>query len=44
MVGVGMGLMNGLQALLKRWSETCPEMLHPKRSHRHGDLGFRAGE
>jgi putative methyltransferase len=33
-----------LQALLKRWSLTCPEKLHPKRSHRLGDLGFRAGE
>lgn len=33
-----------VQALLKRWSETCPEKLHPKQSHRLGDLGFRAGE
>jgi hypothetical protein len=32
------------QALLKRWSEQCPEKLHPRRSHRLGDLGFKAGE
>jgi hypothetical protein len=32
------------QALLKRWSEHCPEKIHPKRTHRLGSLGFRAGE
>ncbi|KAF1830443.1 hypothetical protein BDW02DRAFT_650637 [Decorospora gaudefroyi] len=31
------------EALLKRWTETCPEKIHPKRSHRLGDLGFTAG-
>ncbi|KAL6705608.1 hypothetical protein ACN47E_006555 [Coniothyrium glycines] len=31
------------EALLKRWAETCPEKIHPNRSHRHGDLGFKAG-
>jgi hypothetical protein len=33
-----------LQALLNRWSKTCPEKLHPRRSHRFGHLGFQAGE
>ncbi|KAH7066617.1 hypothetical protein BKA63DRAFT_582788 [Paraphoma chrysanthemicola] len=28
----------------ERWSEACPEKLHPKRSHRLGALGFRAGD
>jgi hypothetical protein len=32
------------QALLKRWSENCPENLHPSQSHRLGNLGFRPGE
>ncbi|KAF2683819.1 hypothetical protein K458DRAFT_478168 [Lentithecium fluviatile CBS 122367] len=32
------------QALIKRWQITCPDRIAPKRSHRHGDLGFRAGE
>ncbi|KAH4913535.1 hypothetical protein HBH70_115680 [Parastagonospora nodorum] len=32
------------EALLKRWSEQCPERLHPKVSHRLGDLGFRPGD
>ncbi|KAI4623296.1 hypothetical protein J4E83_004689 [Alternaria metachromatica] len=31
------------EALLKRWAETCPEKIHPKRSHKLGDLGFVAG-
>ncbi|EMD94822.1 hypothetical protein COCHEDRAFT_1191617 [Bipolaris maydis C5] len=31
------------QALLKRWAKTCPQNIHPKRSHRLGDLGFVAG-
>ncbi|KAF1844198.1 uncharacterized protein K460DRAFT_160168 [Cucurbitaria berberidis CBS 394.84] len=31
------------EALLKRWAKTCPAKLHPKLSHRHGNLGFRAG-
>ncbi|KAF2740588.1 hypothetical protein EJ04DRAFT_558586 [Polyplosphaeria fusca] len=31
-------------ALLARWRTTCPEMLMPARSHRHGDLGFKAGD
>ncbi|PSN75021.1 hypothetical protein BS50DRAFT_643633 [Corynespora cassiicola Philippines] len=30
-------------ALIKRWQSHCPEKLAPKRSHRHGDLGFSAG-
>ncbi|EMD58764.1 hypothetical protein COCSADRAFT_58043, partial [Bipolaris sorokiniana ND90Pr] len=30
-------------ALLKRWAKTCPQNIHPKRSHRLGDLGFVAG-
>jgi hypothetical protein len=29
--------------LLKRWAETCPEKIHPRRSHKLGDLGFVAG-
>ncbi|UPX16714.1 uncharacterized protein EKO05_0007102 [Ascochyta rabiei] len=32
------------QALLKRWSEHCPEKIHPSVAHRHGDLGFKAGD
>ncbi|KAF2026253.1 hypothetical protein EK21DRAFT_74691 [Setomelanomma holmii] len=32
------------QTLLKRWSETCPEKIHRKRSHRLGALGFKAGD
>ncbi|KAF1914729.1 hypothetical protein BDU57DRAFT_479091 [Ampelomyces quisqualis] len=32
------------EALLKRWSNTCPDKLHPRRSHRLGDLGFRPGD
>ncbi|CAN9097444.1 unnamed protein product [Alternaria alternata] len=32
------------EALLKRWTETCPEKIHPRRSHRLGDLGFVAGQ
>ncbi|KAL1800993.1 hypothetical protein ACET3X_001335 [Alternaria dauci] len=32
------------EALLKRWAETCPGKIHPKRSHRLGDLGFVAGQ
>jgi putative methyltransferase len=32
------------QALLKRWAETCSEKIHPKRSHKLGDLGFKAGQ
>ncbi|KAF2827837.1 hypothetical protein CC86DRAFT_444974 [Ophiobolus disseminans] len=32
------------EALLKRWSETCPEKLRSKVSHRLGDLGFKAGD
>ncbi|CAN9123172.1 unnamed protein product [Alternaria alternata] len=32
------------EALLKRWAETCPEKIHPRRSHRLGDLGFVAGQ
>ncbi|KAL5115706.1 hypothetical protein ACEQ8H_006418 [Pleosporales sp. CAS-2024a] len=32
------------EALLKRWSTQCPERLHPKRSHKLGDLGFRPGD
>ncbi|KAI4643765.1 hypothetical protein J4E93_006778 [Alternaria ventricosa] len=31
------------EALLKRWAESCPEKIHPKRSHKLGDLGFVAG-
>ncbi|KAI1605670.1 YDG-SRA domain containing protein [Pyrenophora tritici-repentis] len=31
------------EALLKRWARTCPDKIHPKRSHRLGDLGFTAG-
>ncbi|EUC49453.1 hypothetical protein COCMIDRAFT_61313, partial [Bipolaris oryzae ATCC 44560] len=30
-------------ALLMRWARTCPQNIHPKRSHRLGDLGFVAG-
>jgi hypothetical protein len=33
-----------MQALLKRWSEYCPEKIHPKVSHKQGGLGFKAGE
>ncbi|EOA85241.1 uncharacterized protein SETTUDRAFT_90558, partial [Exserohilum turcica Et28A] len=36
------GRYNSL-ALLKRWASTCPEKIHPKRSHRLGSLGFVAG-
>ncbi|KAE8867298.1 hypothetical protein PTNB73_05392 [Pyrenophora teres f. teres] len=31
------------ESLLKRWARTCPDKIHPKRSHRLGDLGFTAG-
>ncbi|KAF2124742.1 hypothetical protein P153DRAFT_411088 [Dothidotthia symphoricarpi CBS 119687] len=31
------------EALLKRWQKTCPEKIQHKRSHRLGNLGFRAG-
>ncbi|KAF1947453.1 hypothetical protein EJ02DRAFT_333637 [Clathrospora elynae] len=31
------------EALLKRWADQCPEKIHPKRSHKPGDLGFKAG-
>ncbi|KAF2259900.1 hypothetical protein CC78DRAFT_585411 [Lojkania enalia] len=30
-------------ALLKRWKRMCPKNITRSRSHRHGDLGFRAG-
>ncbi|KAF9695549.1 hypothetical protein EKO04_006339 [Ascochyta lentis] len=32
------------QALLRRWSEHCPEKIHPSVSHRQGDLGFKPGD
>ncbi|KAJ4376557.1 hypothetical protein N0V86_006670 [Didymella sp. IMI 355093] len=32
------------EVLLKRWSEYCPEKIHPRVSHRRGDLGFKAGQ
>ncbi|KAG9191491.1 hypothetical protein G6011_10225 [Alternaria panax] len=32
------------EALLKRWAQTCPEKIHPKRSHKLGNLGFVAGQ
>lgn len=32
-----------VQALLKRWTEICPDKIHPTRSHKPGDLGFVAG-
>lgn len=37
------GLTAHTQALLKRWAEHCPDKIHPKKSHRLGDLGFKAG-
>ncbi|KAF2642005.1 hypothetical protein P280DRAFT_548603 [Massarina eburnea CBS 473.64] len=32
------------QALTKRWQTICPDKIAPKRSHRPGNLGFRAGD
>ena len=37
-------MLTALQALLRRWSEHCPEKIDPKVSHRRGGLDFKAGE
>jgi hypothetical protein len=31
------------QALLKRWHDTCPDKILPKRARRRGSLGFNPG-
>ncbi|KAH6644478.1 hypothetical protein C7974DRAFT_439845 [Boeremia exigua] len=32
------------EALLKRWSQFCPDKIDPRVSHSRGSLGFRAGD
>jgi hypothetical protein len=36
-------LLNLPQALLGRWTKLSPEKIDYKASHKHGDLGFKAG-
>lgn len=41
--GVSSIMEHSREALFRRWANTCPDKLHPRRSHRLGDVGFRAG-